>query len=45
MQTVPVSRRLIMAFIVSSIIPFLPFVFMKLNFDELVVRLFNIIAG
>jgi hypothetical protein len=45
MQTVPVSRRLIMAFIVSSIIPFLPFVFMKLNFDEVVVRLFKIIAG
>jgi hypothetical protein len=45
MKVVPVSRRLIMSFTISVVLPFLPFVFMKLNFSELMLKLFHMIAG
>jgi hypothetical protein len=45
MRTVPITRRLIMVFVISTILPFVPFVFIKLNFNELMVRLIQLIAG
>jgi hypothetical protein len=45
MRTVPASRRLIMAFAVAVILPFVPFVFIKLNFSELMKKLFQMIAS
>jgi hypothetical protein len=45
MRIVPSSRSLFMAFTISVFVPFLPFVFMKLNFSELMVKLFERIAG
>jgi hypothetical protein len=45
MRVVPASRRLIMAFTISVVLPFLPFAFMKLNFSELMLKLFERIAG
>jgi hypothetical protein len=45
MKVVPASRRLIMAFTISVVLPFLPFVFMKFNFNELMLKLFEKIAG
>ena len=45
MKVVPASRRLIMAFTISVVLPFLPFVFMKFNFNELILKLVQMIAG
>jgi hypothetical protein len=45
MRMVPVSRKLIMTFAVSVILPFLPFVFMKFNLKELLVMMLKLIGG
>jgi hypothetical protein len=45
MKVVPASRRLIMAFTISVVLPFLPFVFMKFNFNELMLKLLQKVAG
>jgi hypothetical protein len=45
MRTVPASRRLIMAFAVAVILPFIPFVFIKLNFSEVMKKLFQMVAS
>jgi hypothetical protein len=45
MRIVPSSRNLIMAFTISVVVPFLPFVFMKLNFSELMLKVFERITG
>jgi hypothetical protein len=45
MRTVPVNRRLIVAFIFAVVLPFLPFVFMKFNISELMLKLFERITG
>jgi hypothetical protein len=45
MRSIPASKRLVIAFAVSTLLPFFPFVFMKFNFNELLVKLFEIVAG
>jgi hypothetical protein len=45
MRAVPVNRRLIMAFTLAVVFPFLPFVFMKFNISELMLKLFEKITG
>jgi len=45
MRIIPCSRSLVLAITVSVVVPFLPFVFMKLNFSELMVKLLERIAG
>ncbi len=45
MRIIPASRNLIIAFTLSVVVPFLPFVFMKLNFSELMLKLVERIAG
>jgi hypothetical protein len=45
MRMLPVGRKLIMIFIVSGILPFIPLVFMEFNFSELLVLVFKLMAG
>jgi hypothetical protein len=45
MRVVPSSRRLIMTYAIGVLLPFLPFVFMKLNFSDLMLKLFERITG
>jgi hypothetical protein len=45
MKTVPVSKRLIVSFAVSVILPLLPFVFLKFNIDELMLMLLKMLTG
>jgi hypothetical protein len=45
MKVVPASRRLIMVFTISVVLPFLPFVFMKFDFNELMLKLVQMVAG
>jgi hypothetical protein len=45
MSIIPSSRSLLIAFTLSVVVPFLPFVFMKLNFSELMLKLFERISG
>jgi hypothetical protein len=45
MRTILVNKRLLIAYSVAVILPFVPFVFVKFSVAELVVKLFQIIAG
>jgi hypothetical protein len=45
MKVIPSSKRLILVFTMSVVLPFLPFVFMKFDFNELMLKLVQMIVG
>jgi hypothetical protein len=45
MRTILVNKRLLIEYAVAVILPFVPFVFVKFSVDELMLKLFQIIAG
>jgi hypothetical protein len=45
MRLAPISRRLIMELAACVVLPLVPLIFMKYNFDQLSVRLFQMITG
>ena len=45
MRIVPLSKQLAKTFVVTGILPFLPFLLLKFNLNELLILVFKLVTG